>query len=349
MDGADRRLGRRRVLRGLGLGLVGAPAAPHAEPGAPFIDAQVHIVRGAHRLGAIGRAVPIALAAMDARHVRATLLVPPPYGPYQSASYGLAELRAVASEHPGRFGFLAGGESLNPLIQQTAPAAVPADVAARFVRLAEAIAAAGAAGFGELAALHFRSEGAQMYQSVPADHPLFLTLADIAARHRMPIGLHMEAVPRDMPLPPRPGLAMGNATALPEDIGGLERLLDHNPQARIVWLHAGWDLTGARTVRLMRGLLHRHPNLFMSVKSDRHGTRFTAPFTEDLELKPAWLDMFDDFAERFVIGSDQFYSQDDLERLDRARRLIDLLPADLARRIGRDNVARIYRLPAGLA
>ena len=55
----------------------------------------------------------------------------------------------------------------------------------------------GAAGFGEMAAEHF--SGGTPYQFAPPDHPLFLLLADIAARHDVPIDQHMNAVPRDGP------------------------------------------------------------------------------------------------------------------------------------------------------
>lgn len=72
----------------------------------------------------------------------------------------------------------------------------------RFEQAAEAILRGGAAGFGELAAEHFSSRiGSHPYESAPADHPLFLALADIAARADVPIELHMEAVPRDLPFP----------------------------------------------------------------------------------------------------------------------------------------------------
>jgi len=52
-----------------------------------------------------------------------------------------------------------------------------------------------------------------------------------------------------------------NPASLHENITAFRRLLDHNPRARIVWVHAGWDLTGERTVALMRSLLEAHRNL----------------------------------------------------------------------------------------
>ena len=195
---------------------------------------------------------------------------------------------------------------------------------------------------------HFSSgRGNHPYESCPADHPLLLALADVAARFNMPIALHMEAIPRDMAFPAgRPGSA--NPATLKENITAFERLLGHNPRARIVWLHAGWDLTGERTVPLMRELLSQHPNLFMTIKSDDHGASRTSPFLPGLALKPGWLAMLRAFPDRFAVGSDQFFDEVDQDptRIERARKLVDELPPELAHQVGRENVRRIYRVPA---
>ena len=156
----------------------------------------------------------------------------------------------------------------------------------------------------------------------------------------------MEAVPHDMTVPIEPGSPGHHPEVLKDDITPLERLLDHNPKARINWLHAGWDLTGERTVPLMRRLLTRHPNLFMTIKSDEHGSRKTNPFLPDFGVKPAWLEMLRAFPDRLAVGSDQFYNQVDQDptRIEHARKLVDALPPDLAPRVGRENARHIYRL-----
>jgi predicted TIM-barrel fold metal-dependent hydrolase len=169
---------------------------------------------------------------------------------------------------------------------------------------------------------------------------LLLALADIAAPHGMPIDLHMEAIPQDMPFPRRRG---PNPETLKENISGLERLLVHNRNARIVWVHAGWDLTGERTVELMRSLLGKHSNLYMSVKIDAGGPRRTWPFGPDGGLRPGWLMMLRDFPDRFMIGSDQFFDEG-TERLTLARKFVDALPMEVARVVASENARRIYRL-----
>ncbi len=93
------------------------------------------------------------------------------------------------------------------------------------------------------------------YEYAPADHPLMLLLADIAAGHNVPIDLHMEAVPQDMTSPEN--LKAPNPPRLHGNFAPLERLLSHNPRANLIWAHAGQDNTGYRTPELMRALLSR--------------------------------------------------------------------------------------------
>jgi len=333
-----------------------------AENGIPFVDAHTHLFRGAEGAGGglrggWGRAaietqganVSAALALMDQFGVSYAILAPPPLPTGRENPDIVAELQAVVRENPTRFAFSAGGESLNPLIQSTRPENVTPEVRREFQQEADAIAASGAAAFGELAAEHFSSRiGRHPYESACPDHPLFLALADIAAKYDMPIELHMEVVPRDMPFPNANLAGPPNPPNLVENIAAFERLLDHNPKARIVWVHAGWDLTGERTVALMRSLLTKHPNLYMSVKSDKAGTPMTAPFLRGDGLKPEWVAMLQAYPDRFVVGSDQFYSDPEIIRTHRARVFVDSLPANIAHRIASENVKHIYRLPAAL-
>ena len=313
--------------------------AEKAGAGIDMIDVHVHPVRNARK----SPDAAAILRTMDAFRVRTSILLPPPFPPGHRTTYGRHELESIAREHPDRFAFVAGGESLNPMIHRTAPGDVTPEIVAEFRREAEAIARSGAAGFGELTAEHFSfGQGNHPYESTRPDHPLLFVLADIAALHGMPIDLHMEAVPRDMPFPE--WLAGGrNPETLKENISGFERLLAHNRNARIVWAHAGWDLTGERTVPLMRALLARHSNLYMSVKLDGRSVQRTSALDPAGAIRPGWLELLREFPDRFMVGSDQFHDQG-TERLARARTFADGLPADLAPRVARDNALRVYRL-----
>ena len=52
----------------------------------------------------------------------------------------------------------------------------------------------GALGFGEITALHLSFRRTHPFEETPPDHPLYVLLADIAARLGVPIDIHMEAV-----------------------------------------------------------------------------------------------------------------------------------------------------------
>lgn len=312
----------------------------------PFLDAHTHIVRYLRRGRSLEAAAAEALRLMDRFGETAGILAPPPFPPDRQGAYGVRQLSSLVHDHPGRFAFTAGGDSLNPMIQQTPPDQVTPDVLRRFAQAAEAIVRGGAAGFGELAAEHFSARtGSHPYESAPPDHPLFLALADIAAHADVPIELHMEAVPRDMPFPNLALMGPPNPPAVRENISALERLLEHNPKTRVIWLHAGWDLSGYRTVPLMRSLLSRHPNLYMSLKVDKRGAPPTSPFAPGGGLKPGWAALLRDFPDRLVIGSDQFFDEDP-QRIAAARRIVDALPPEVVRLITIENVKRLYHVPS---
>jgi predicted TIM-barrel fold metal-dependent hydrolase len=174
-------------------------------------------------------------------------------------------------------------------------------------------------------------------------------LADIAAETGLPITMHLEAVPRTMALPPSwhvEGIAPPKE--LTSNIVELERLLAHNERAKVVWAHGGWDNTGHRTPELCRQLLQAHPNLYMELKIDPRRPGLNSPLTGGASgtLKPEWLKLFEDFPDRFVLGSDQHYPMpaDNVQRWEGVVRLFNELPPDLQRRFGTENARSIYRI-----
>lgn len=325
--------------KALGAGNDGG--AGRARATVPFVDVHAHLEPDDP-----GRAVQSALRRMASGDVAKIVFMPPPFTAEDPGRYDADIILPALRGHAGRLAALGGGGTLNPLIHQASgPGDVGPELRQRFRDRAEALLRQGAAGFGEMAAEHF--QGATPYQSAPPDHPLFLLLADIAAEHGVPIDLHMEAVPRDMPLPaglespPHPPRLRGN-------IDALERLLAHNPRARIIWAHAGWDRTGFRTTALCRRLLQAHPNLYMDVKVDPARPGKNSPLASGASgIDPDWLQLFNDFPDRFVVGTDQHYPEPASagQRWEAAALLLERLPADLRRKIGTENAARLYAAP----
>ena len=83
------------------------------------------------------------------------------------------------------------------------------------------------------------------------------------------------------------------------------------------------------------------------------GVVASRPVDEDGLIRPEWLTLFNDFPDRFVIGSDHFHGP--LGRTPRGApgvppnvrptwNLVDQLPEELAREIACENALMIYKL-----
>jgi predicted TIM-barrel fold metal-dependent hydrolase len=285
---------------------------------------------------------------MHAENATRIIFMPPPFTVDDAARYDADVILSAAKGHGERIAVLGGGGSLNSMIQQSAHTGdARPEVRQKFKERAEELLRLGAVGFGELTAEHF--QGATPYQSAPPDHPLFLLLADISAEHSVPIVLHMEAVPQDMPLP-SPLKSPPNPPQLRGNIEAFGRLLMHNPRARIIWAHAGWDNTGYRTPEFCSRLLRKHPNLYMDIKIDPVKPGKNSPLANGGSgpIKPEWLKLFRDFPDRFVVGTDQHYPEPPSgpQRWASIVLLLNQLPPDLRQKIGMENAERIYALKA---
>jgi len=141
-----------------------------------------------------------------------------------------------------------------------------------------------------------------------------------------------------------------NPKMLRGNIRAFETLLSHNAKAKIIWAHVGWCNTGARTPALCRELFMRHPNLYMSFKLSPESLPELRPISSDRKtIRPEWLRLIQDFPERFVIGTDQFYSppgsrQIGPQKTEATRLFMNLLPPDLARRVGLENPKSLFNL-----
>ncbi|OGQ99549.1 MAG: hypothetical protein A2505_03180 [Deltaproteobacteria bacterium RIFOXYD12_FULL_55_16] len=290
-----------------------------------------------------------ALRAMDEYGIKKTILMPHPFTSGQSDSYTYLPLKEIVKHYPDRFLFMGGGGTLNIMLHDVSNKGhVAVAQKQKFEEIAEKIIQDGAVGFGEIVIEHFSMRPDHPYESVPADHPLLLLLCDIAARHDVPVEIHMEAIPSAMD---RPGHipAGSNPQKLVANIEQFEHLLTHNKATRIVWCHAGWDNTGFRTTELMSRLLKTHPNLYMDIKIRKNqGVAMNHPLKAG-SLDPAWLAMLSEFPDRFMIGTDQFYQPMNARNkrrleLEGSKRLMMILPPELARKVGYENAGRIFKL-----
>ena len=308
----------------------------------PYIDAHVHIDQHDPE-----GAVQLLLRAMDGLNGAKAFIQTEPYGPDNPGRWDAEMILPAVKKHPDKLMVLCGGGTLNPMILESWRTGDSGpEVKRKFRERAEELLREGVSGFGELSTEHLSLPQSPVkdYEYAPADQPLMLLLADIAAEHNVPIGLHMECVPIDMPMPAE--YKAPNPPELHANIAPLERLLSHNQRAKIIWAHAGADNLGYRTPELSRRLLLAHPNLYMEIKYDPNFPGKDPPIVNG-KLKPEWLKLFSDFPDRFIIGSDQHYDPPATVPLARGQQnafLTDQLPPDLKRKIGMENSLRIYGL-----
>ncbi|MFN7087912.1 MAG: amidohydrolase family protein [Burkholderiales bacterium] len=332
------------------LGLIGA--IPAAAAGVPFIDTQAQFdpAQPSRNYTEIADAI---VAEMDKWGVSMTFLVPPPQAPYGRARQEIEDYLPVLKKYPGRFAALGGGGTINRLIIRTNPGQV-SDADRRELRArAEEILATGALGLGEVTSSHYslpKMMQGHPYEATAPDHPLLLQLADIAAEKNVPIDVHFDVVPQDMPIPPHLAGAQ-NPSELKANLPQFEKFLAHNRGARIVWSHAGSDPGRQRSPALMQRLLAEHPNLYMSIRLVQMAPLPFTPLAPDGKLKEIWLKLFMAFPDRFIMQTDAFYGLGppliqfgSTQGLELARRLLDQLPEDVAEKFAYGNVERIYNL-----
>ena len=320
-----------------------------------FVDTHAHLLAGTRNGPNYDGASDVSIEKDDAGSARFEIVLPPPFpasdyvGAYDYPSYQVAVKKRAT-----RMAFLGGGGgTLNPMIQEATKAGgVSADLERRFQTTASQIIAAGALGFGEMTAEHLSLNPNHPYLTAPPDHALFLLLADLAASANVPIDLHMIPIPRDQPMfPPVAQVSPNNPKTLNENVSRFERLLAHNPSARIVWAHGGDVFTGCGDPLLAQRLLAAHPNLYLQLKADTNSPAQTL-VRQGGAIDAMWLAVIRAFPDRIVLGGDNFWEapgalvpfQMVQNNLSTFRSLVDQLPADVACRVAADNAVRIYRL-----
>lgn len=335
-----------------------------------WIDTHVHLVSGVtNTTGDWPGAVRVAIADMDKNNIGTAIVMPTPQPP-GSTLYDIADFTDALRKHPGRFAFLGGGGTLNPMIHTDPDAeTVDAKTKQKFADIANGIIDAGALGFGEMSANHLSVADAHSYHRSRPDHPLFLLLVEIAAKRNVVIDFHMDAVIEPISTPQKlRDMSQRNPPTLTPNLAQFEKLLAHERGARIVWAHAGVDHTGVLSVELIRRMMNAHPNLYMSIKALPQSPEPNTALAREGRLRPDWRKLIAEFPDRFVMGTDRFYGSSAtgmaaggrganrvsagsifMERTvpmtAAAQTLLSQLPPPLAQRVAVDNVKAIYRLP----
>lgn len=321
---------------------AGAAAPPPADQNQMrWIDVHNHIYpnQGSR---AFTEAVRAALVQMDRVGISKMVLMPPPGGFCPDLTF-LKACPQACGINRNRFAFGAGND-LNDMIENKVNDTDPR----RFEQKANALIDQGACVFGEIFIMHLLIPGLEY--GVPADHPLLLLLADISARREVPMDVHFDLIAED-----HPGAAYVSADRVRKfpqlfhnNLPAFERLLAHNPKAKIIWEHVGGDPFGYCTPELCYQLLKKHPNLYMSMRLGICKPPENAPMASPRELRPAWLHLFQDFPDRFMLGRDGFVKPDSKPETGGAyfwtRCLLNALPPDIACKIAYENATMLFKL-----
>ena len=318
-----------------------------------IVDTHAHLVPDP--LLRFDEALSAAIEVMDRYGIETTLIMSPPRATKVRGSYELDDFAAAARRYPGRFRFMGGGGGLNAILHGHAdPSTVSAKVRQEFETEARRLIKAGALGFGEMSSLHLSLAMRHGYNFVPADHPLLLLLADIAADQNVPIDLHCDAAATERSTPDRLARFPNNPKRIPATIPPLERLLAHNPKARIIWAHAGTDHLGDFGPERIGTMLDKYPNLFLSLKIAGPRGATENKVLSRKRLDGAWRDLLLRHSDRFVIGTDSFYGGPSAvgviaeftkitePHMRTTKVFLSALPREVARRIGRENAHRLY-------
>lgn len=332
------------------LAVIGLMPPWAANAAVPFIDTQAQFdpTQISNNYPEIAGSI---VAEMDKWGAGVTFLVPPPQPPGRASYQDIEDYLPVLKKYPGRFAALGGGGSINAMILDTSPGRVSQGDRRDLRKRAEEILALGGLGIGEVTSSHFslpKMPQGHPYEATAPDHPLLLELADFAAERNVPIDVHFDVVPQDMPVPPHLAGAR-NPPQLQANLTQFEKFLAHNRKARIVWSHAGSDMGRQRTIGMMARLLADHPNLYMSIRLIARAPMPFTPLAPDGSLKEDWRKLFLAYPDRFLMQTDAFYRLGEpiiqfggRQGLGFARQLLDQLPEEVAEKFAAGNAERVY-------
>ncbi|MGW8247489.1 MAG: amidohydrolase family protein [Acidiferrobacterales bacterium] len=281
------------------------------------------------------------ITAMDRNNVSHGIVMARYYpgGPNDKPGSDEAAVR-LAERYPGRFYPLAGMQ--RPLLTGAHKWMSPDRQVDQLIRDTERKLASGKYyGIGEFIVRHWAySRGKHAEQDNPIYSPFMQRMSAIATRFDVPMVIHMEGYP-----------------ALVKDFS---RLLMEYPGTRFVWAHN----CGRSKAAVIRSMLSSHPNLFCDLSGMTYtGKRgygigwprmeeFTALIERNGVLFPDMKALYEEFPDRFMIGSDVAHAQGNTignysSRMRRFRLLLGQLRPETARKIAESNAVRVFRLAKG--
>ena len=195
-------------------------------------------------------------------------------------------------------------------------------------------------GLGEYIVYHHAYDLPGWHQSggevrLRLDTPLMHRLAELGAKYQVPVLFHLEAEP--------------------EPTEQAIRSFDAHPETTFIWAHN----CGRASAEQIRKLLARYPRLMcdlggmVAASTGKGYGHYWPRFTPHIHLvqelsgkvHPEMLKLFEDFSDRFVLGTDvahtealRFYE----ERIHAFRQMLSQMSPATARRIANENAERLF-------
>ena len=120
------------------------------------------------------------------------------------------------------------------------------------------------------------------------------------------------------------------------DADAVKRIFAQDPEARVLWAHAGFAAPDT-----VRDMLKAHPRLWCDLA-------FRSEHADDGKVEATWKQLFLDFPERFMIGTDTYVPERwyyVVEHAEWTRQWLGDLPAELAANIAFRNAERLQAAP----
>ncbi|MCX6744595.1 MAG: amidohydrolase family protein [Candidatus Parcubacteria bacterium] len=289
-----------------------------------YIDVHLHITPIAMSLADI-------IKNMDAQGMDMAVIMKPPASIIDTPQ-STSGIPDAAVQYPDRFIALYGGEAVTMLEKAATSGSYTKADEEKYTSLLETEMKSGQyKGFGEIGLRHFVPAGDKnptAYDlTIPGDHPWMFIMSDIAAKYDVPIDIHMEATD--------------------ETVKGLESLLDHNKNTKIIWDHASWSNTDQATPALISQLMTKHPNLYSSIKiRSENSTSAVYIYDNKGQITSEWLTLLKKYSDRFMIGSDikPGRNADEFLIIKTHRNFLEQLPSEILKPIERDNAIKLFKI-----
>ncbi len=116
------------------------------------------------------------------------------------------------------------------------------------------------------------------------------------------------------------------------DADAVNRIFAQDPDARVLWAHSGFDHPDT-----IRDMLKKHKRLWCDLA-------FRSEHASDGKVEPAWKQLFIDFPDRFMVGTDTYTPERwyyVVEHAEWTRQWLRDLPAEVAQKIAFGNAERL--------